>query len=227
MRWRDLLFAHWPVDPAPLRAALPPGLELDLFDGEAWVGVVPFQMTDTAPRGLPALPCRPSRFLELNVRTYVRHNGRAGVWFFSLDADSGLAVRAARWSFHLPYHHARMALRCDATSGWRHYSNERSHRGVGAGAFLGRYRPGAPLPLAAPGSLEHWLTERYFLASATPRGALRIGEIHHAPWPLHAAEAEIERCTVTDAFGITLPDRPPLLHFAAQLDVVAWLLRSP
>lgn len=224
MRWRDLLFAHWPVAAGPLHAALPAGLELDTWEGEAWVGVVPFRMERTAPRWVPPLPCSPSRFLELNVRTYVRHRGRAGVWFFSLDANSPLAVRLARWSFHLPYHHARMTMAA-TSDGAIDYRSERRHRGIGGGVFEARYRAGEVLRLQAPGTFGHWLTERYFLATATPRGELRVGEIHHAPWPLHAAEAEIGRCTVAEAFGIALPDLPPVLHFAPTLDVVAWLLQ--
>src|SRR4051812_42045561 len=88
--WHDLLFAHWPVKSSDLRPKVPAAFELDLFDGHAWVGVVPFHMTNVAPRGVPSLP-RVSEFPELNVRTYVRVGDRPGIYFFSLDAGSALA----------------------------------------------------------------------------------------------------------------------------------------
>ena len=236
MAWRDLLFAHWPADPAEIRRAMPAGfgrpggvrgLELDTRDGCAWVGVVPFRMADTAPRLFPALPGRPSNFLELNVRTYVRWQGRPGVWFFSLDADSRLAVRGARASFGLPYHDARMRFEHE-TSGWIRFTSERTHRGVGAGTLDIHYRGAERLPRAEPGSIEHWLTERYFLAVLDRRGRPRLGEIHHEAWPLRIGEARIENCTVTDAFGIQLPDAPPThLHVVESLDVLGWALGRP
>ena len=112
MRWSELLFAHWAVEPEVLRPFIPAGLELELFEGRAWIGLVPFRMSDVAPRMVPAVPGI-SEFLELNVRTYVTTGGKRGVWFFSLDAASRLAVRAARTFFHLPYYHADMDLQVD------------------------------------------------------------------------------------------------------------------
>ena len=124
-RWHELLFAHWPVPAEPLRARLPAGLELDTFEGEAWLGVVPFRMSAVRLRGAPALP-GVSAFPELNLRTYVRRGEQRGVWFFSLDAASALAVRAARLWFHLPYFEARMT--CDGRADGVHYRSERTHQ---------------------------------------------------------------------------------------------------
>lgn len=227
MCWKELLFAHWSFDPERIRPLVPPALELDVRDGRAWLGIVPFRMADTAPRGLPALPGGPSNFLELNVRTYVRHRGKPGVWFLSLDADSWSAVRLARATFRLPYHDARMSQRRESAGGaeWIDYYSERVHRGVGPGVFRGRYRGLGALAPSEPGTLEHWLTERYFLASLGRDGAPRFGEIHHDAWPLQRAEAEIEECTVARAFGIELPDDPPVLHYAESVDVIGWWLR--
>ena len=130
--WHDLLFAHWPVDVASLGAKIPAGLELDLFEGQAWLGVVPFRMTNVAPRAVPALPWV-SAFPEVNVRTYVRAGGRAGVYFFSLDAASPVAVWIARTLLHLPYYSASM--QCETRDGWIHYSSRRtSARGRSRGA---------------------------------------------------------------------------------------------
>jgi uncharacterized protein YqjF (DUF2071 family) len=223
MRWHDLLFAHWPVEAAALRALIPPELELDTFDGQAWIGVVPFRMTGIRPRLGPALPWF-SAFPELNVRTYVKRGGHSGVWFFSLDAANPVAVRVARWRFHLPYMDARMI--CLAKEDAVQYVSDRTHRGEPPAAFSARYRPTGDPFNAAAGTLDHWLTERYCLFAADPVGRLYRGDIQHVPWPLQPAEAEIERNTMTEAIGIRLPDIQPLLHFARRLDVTAWWLRD-
>ena len=224
MSWLDLLFAHWSFAPATIAALLPPGLELDTHEGRAWVGVVPFRMEHVGPRGLNWLP-GVSAFPELNVRTYVIADGKPGVWFFSLDAASTLAVRGARTGFHLPYFRAIMS--CDERDGWIEYRSERRHPDAPAGVFVGRYRGVGPTYASEPGSLEDWLTERYCLYACDRRGRVRRGEIHHERWPLQRAEAEIEACSVTDGWGIALPDEAPLLHFVRRIDVVAWLLERP
>lgn len=219
MSWRDLLFAHWPLAPETLLPHLPPGLALDTHDGAAWVSVVPFGMHEVAPRSTPALPWV-STFLELNVRTYVTVDDKPGVWFFSLDASNPLAVAVARRQFHLPYFRARMRL--GRAGDWVTYASCRNHRGVGPGEFKGQFRPVGPVVRADPGSLDAWLTERYALYAADARGQLYRGEIHHQPWPLQECEAEIERNTVCDAHGFTLPAEDPRLHFVRRLDVLAW-----
>ena len=157
MRWVDLLFAHWPMPVEALRPLVPPGLELDTFDGQAWLGIVPFRMEDVAPRFLPAVPGL-GAFPELNVRTYVRRGRRRGVWFLSLDAASRFAVEGARAAFHLPYFRARMSSETEA--GWVEYRSERVDRRGPAARFEGRYRPIGPVEPAAPGSLAAFLTDR-------------------------------------------------------------------
>jgi uncharacterized protein YqjF (DUF2071 family) len=215
---------HWPVPAAALRPLVLPGLDLDTFAGEAWLGVVPFRMTGIRHRLGPALPWV-SAFAELNVRTYVTAGGRPGVWFFSLDAANPLAVRVARWQFRLPYFDARMAAAADGADGVR-YASERTHRGAPPAGFAARYRPTGPAYRSDAGTLEHWLTERYCLYAADARGRVFRGEVEHAPWPLQPAEAEVERNTMGDQIGVRLPDAaPPLLHFARRVDVVAWGLQ--
>lgn len=219
--WHDLLFAHWPVRPEALRPLLPAGLHLDTYDGSAWVGVVPFHMSGIRVRWLPPIPTT-SRFAELNVRTYVTTGSKAGVWFFSLDAASFLAVEGARRLFHLPYFNAHMSvqLQGDCVT----YSSRRTDNRARDAEFAGIYGPTGPVFHAESGSLEQWLTERYCLYSADAKGRLYRGEIHHHPWPLQPAEAEIGRNTMTTCHGIALPDRAPLLHFAKRLDVLVWPL---
>jgi len=218
-RWHELLFAHWPVAAEEVQRLLPPGLELELFEGQAWVGVVPFRMTQVRLRGTPALPWL-SAFEELNVRTYVRHGELPGVWFFSLDARNPLAVRIARSWFHLPYFRARMRL--EERAGEVHYRSERRHAGAPPAELRMSYAPIAPPERSRPGTLEHFLTERYRLYASDPQGALLAGDIHHRPWPLQRARARFELNTMAEASGIRLPASEPRLHFARELDVLIW-----
>jgi uncharacterized protein YqjF (DUF2071 family) len=219
--WQDLLFAHWPLPPAIIRERLPAGLELDTFDSQAWLGVVPFRMTDIHRRGSPSMPWI-SAFPELNVRTYVRHGDRPGVLFFSLDAGNLFAVLAARRWYHLPYFQARMRVEPDGES--IRYTSQRIHPGAAPAELLGGYGPIGPASPVAPGSLEHFLTERYCLYAVDPRGALYRGDVHHLPWPLQPAWADFEQNTMAACHRLPLPDIAPVLHFSRRLDVVVWPL---
>jgi uncharacterized protein YqjF (DUF2071 family) len=217
--WEDLLFAHWRVEGEGVRALLPQGLELDLFEEEAWIGVTPFRLSGLRARGLPPLPFL-SSFLELNTRTYVTAGGKPGIWFFSLDAGSELAVEAARRAYKLPYYRAEM--RAEGRDAWLSYeSRRRDSRGEPA-AFRARYRPTGDEIDPDPRSLAHFLTERYCLY-AMDEGRLKRAEIHHPPWPLRPAEAAIEENTMSPA-GVELVDAEPLLHFSARQDVLIWPL---
>lgn len=237
MRWNRLAFLHWPVSPGRVRDLLPEGLELDTFEGEAWIGITPLGMSHVRARLTPAIPGA-SSFPELNVRTYVSAEGKPGVWFFSLDAANRLAVHTARWSYGLPYHHADMSMEADlclradlserastATPGWSEsvaYRSVRRGRTHGAVRFAGTYRPTGKMDHAAPGSLAHWLIERYCLYTLTA-GRLCRAEIDHEPWPLQPGTVEIESNSMTAPIGIDLPRAPALVHIAPRLDVVAWL----
>lgn len=219
--WHELLFAHWPIEPDVIAARLPSGLTLDTFDGKAWLGVVPFWMSGVHPRGVPSMPWI-SRFPEINVRTYVTRDGKPGVYFFSLDAGNPVAVSIARRFFYLPYFNAQFSLTHQGDA--LHYHNTRTHRGAPSATLDMIYRPIAPIALASPSSIAHWLTERYCLYTSDPRGNLYRGEIRHSQWPLREAEASFNVNTMAAAHGFTLPDIPPLLHYAQRLDVVIWPL---
>jgi len=219
--WHDLLFAHWRIDAALLRPYIPRRLQIDTFEGQAWIAVVPFRMTGVRLRFTVVLPWL-SAFPELNVRTYVVAGGKPGVWFFSLDAANPLAVVSARSWFHLPYFRARMRCERDAGTAGIRYSSERTHQGAPSGVLEMRYRPIAEAFEPPPGTLEHFLTERYCLYAKAPEGELLRGEIHHPPWRLQVARAEFFRNTMTDAAGFALPSHPPLLHFARRQDVLVW-----
>jgi hypothetical protein len=217
--WERLLFAHWRLPEDALRPLVPPELPLDAYDGSAWLAVTPFRVTGLRLRGLPPAPFV-STFLELNVRTYVTLRGKPGIYFFSLDAASRFAVRAARRLYKLPYFHAGMSA--ERRGEWVEYSSERRN-GPGPVAFRGRYRPtGRPREPEA-GTLEHFLTERYCLYVVDERRDVQRADIHHVPWPLQPAEAEIEASSMAP-HGIELPANPAHLHYSERQDVVIWAL---
>ena len=217
--WHDLLFAHWPVDPEKLRAVMPAGLAPDLYEGKAWLGIVPFRMTNVAPRGVGPIPFV-SAFPELNVRTYVTLDRKPGIYFFSLDAGSAVAVAAARALFGLPYYTATMQV--NAVGDRIVYRSRRNEAREGGAEFGAQYAPVGPVLLPTPGTLEHFLVERYCLYTVDDSFRARRLEIHHPPWPLQTAEAEIGVNTMAEAAGLTLPATMPLLHFAKRQDMVAW-----
>jgi len=216
--WHDLLFAHWPVTPDALVPLVPPRFELDLFEGTAFIAVVPFYMSNVGIRGVPPLP-GVSRFPELNVRTYVRVDDKPGVYFFSLDAASALAVATARTALNLPYHRAAMSLR--EQDGEIHYRSAR--RRDPSVEFRARYRPVGQAFHPREGSLAHFLTERYCLYNVDLRGRPYRLDIHHPRWTLQAAECAIAQNTMARASGVTVVGPPPLLHFSRRQDVVAWM----
>jgi uncharacterized protein len=216
--WNDLLFAHWRVDAGALRAVVPPQLDLDLRDGDAWVGVTPFVVSGLRLRLTPPLP-REGRFPELNVRTYVSAGGKPGIYFMSLDAGRRSAVAAARRTYRLPYFHARFSV--ERSAGWVRYEHERLSRDGPPARLSARYRPvGDQLPIR-DGSLERWLTERYCAYALDDDERLLRIEIHHRPWALRAAAGEVEAAAMSAPFGIALAG-DPLLHFSARQDVAIW-----
>ena len=183
--------------------------------------MIPFLMSDVRPRFAPSVLA--FRFPELNVRTYVRHKHKPGVWFFSLDAASHLAVWTARRFYHLPYRFAKMST--FSRGEFIEYQSRRA--GVPDAQLRCRYRPlGTPVHFRA-GTLDSWLTDRYCLFAINRRGEIFRGDIVHEPWPLQPAEVEIETNTMTSPLGLVLPPETPLVHFAKRLDVRAWaLIRS-
>jgi uncharacterized protein YqjF (DUF2071 family) len=218
-RWTNLLFAHYRLAAETVRALVPSELELDLWDGDAFVGIVPFEMKDIRLAWQPRIFALD--FLETNLRTYVHHRGEPGVFFFSLEASSRLAVEAARSGWGLPYHLATMST--GRGERWIDYASSRRatrHSKTSAGAhFRARYRPTTELGPSLPGSLEHFLLERYYLF-AIQRGRLMKGHVHHVPYPAFSAEADAIETTLLEAAGLPAQrGRPATLHFSPGVDV--------
>jgi uncharacterized protein len=214
--WEDLLFAHWDVPAAQVRPHVPPELPLDELKGRAWIGVTPFRLTGLRARWTYPVP-RLSTFPELNVRTYVTVDGKPGIYFFSLDAASALAVATARRFYRLPYFWAEMSVRREHEE----VAYRSRRRGQQGRRLTTRYRADGPTFQAEPGSLEHFLTERYCLYTVDEGVVLRA-DIHHPPWPLHSARADLRINTMAPP-GIELRDEP-LLHSADRQDVLIWPL---
>lgn len=216
--WRELTFLHWRLPIEALRPLVPAALEIDTFEGDAFIGIVPFTMTGVRPIWAPAVP-GVSNFHETNVRTYVHHRGESpGVWFFSLEAASRIAVAIARGFWHLPYHHARMTLEKRADGEIRYTSDRRSHPPLPAVCNV-TCRPTSEPKAAEPGTLEHFLAERYVLYADAGGGKLRRGCVHHPPYPLQTAEVLAWEESLLAAAGITRPPGEPMAHYASGVDV--------
>jgi uncharacterized protein YqjF (DUF2071 family) len=223
-RWNDLLFAHWPVSSAALEASLPDWLEADTFQGLAWLGAVPFWLDRIKIRGIPAIPGL-RNFPDLNLRTYVRDRltGTPGIYFFSVDSNSVLAIAVAQLAYHLPYHLAEMHLEQRSDREFAFYSRRRFTRQPVI--FKARYRglgPSRRLIEARGGTLEYFFTERPCIFSTNRAGQPTRANLHHVPWPLEEAEAEIERNDLAKAVGIDLPNMDPILHYTRRLALYVW-----
>ena len=227
--WRDLLFLHWPVRPEFLRPFVPPQLELDVFDGTAFIGLVPFTMTGVRPIGFPPV-WGLSSFHETNVRTYVHHAGRnPGVWFFNLEAANSIAVHLARRFFHLPYHHARMFLERERAPGATKaatvlYAGVRRWPGPLPASYAIRATPTELVKPLQAGSLEDFLIERYILY-AVGNDRLYEGRVHHTPYPIRNAKIHSVDETLLAAAGIERPNIAPLAHYSSGVNVEVFALQ--
>jgi uncharacterized protein YqjF (DUF2071 family) len=220
--WGKLLFMHWRINPALLRPIIPGKLEIDTYDGSAWLAVVPFTMWDI--RGFPPYMPRVPGFNamhELNVRTYVHYNGVPGVWFFSLDCNREAAVLAARTFYYLPYFKAHIDLDQDGQV----ITYECQRLEAPAARFIGRWEIGDNLPTSETESLEFFLTERYCLYSEH-RGEIYRSRVFHQPWALQRAEIHNCESSMIESLGLTVPAEEPLLHYAEELSVEIWKLEK-
>lgn len=206
--WRELLFLHWPVDPSVIRKYIPDELELDLYDNRAWIGVVLFKARGTRPRFLPPIPGS-ANFLEVNVRTYVKYKNKRGVYFFSLDANSKMAVEIASFGGFLPYRKAKMAFK--KSKGQFIFKSETMEKADTKEKIALRYRI-LPQP-AVSTELEKWLTERYCLWTKPSSQLLRL-DIAHEPWELKYVQGEIGENTMARYLGKNFKSEKPMAHYA-------------
>ena len=220
--WHHLGFFHWEVPPGDLQALLPADLTVDLFEGKAFIGLVPFTMTGVRPVLLPPLP-GVSSFHEVNVRTYVHHQGtNPGVWFFSLDANSRLAVEAARAAYHLPYFHAGIEFTPsgDALPEIAFSARRDDSRGTLPAHAHIRYRPvEGPVTPARPGTIEHFVVERYILYAEDAEHQLWRARVHHQPYPIQKAELIGLDETLVWASKVRRPENVALRHYAREVSV--------
>ena len=226
-QWRDLLFLHWDIAPETVEKMLPPGLRVDTFRGRAYIGLVPFTMQNVCPAGLPAVPWL-SNFHECNVRTYVvsEKDNVPGVWFWSLDAANPVAVAIARGIWKLPYFRAQITLSRQKSGAIDYLCRRTGPEPLPADCHIS-YTPTGAITEAEPGTLEHFLTERYVLY-AYASGKLLRGRVHHSPYPLQTARVETLSDTLMHAAGfVGLPkESPPLIHYAGGVDVRVWAIHA-
>lgn len=211
--WRELLFLHWPVDPSVIRKLIPAVLELDLYDNQAWVGVVLFKARGTRPRFLPPVPGS-ANFLEVNVRTYVKYKNKSGVYFFSLDANSKMVVELASFGGFLPYRMADMTFA--KNKGRILFKSETLEKADPKEKIALQYRI-SPQP-AVSTELEKWLTERYCLWTKPGKQLLRL-DIAHKPWKLKYVQGRIMKSSMAPYLGENFNNELPMAHYAEMKKV--------
>ncbi|MFE4708698.1 YqjF family protein [Peribacillus simplex] len=221
--WRNLLFTHWPIPAETLRPHIPLHLEIDTFDGYAWLGVILFVMEGIYPRGLSSVSLTP-KFSEINVRTYVQCDGKPGIFFMSLDVEDWASYIIAKKWFRLPYHSAQISLEKKGQT--FHCQSIRKGKTNTPIRFNAKYAPIPEVYFPEKGTLDHWLTERYCLYSTDNGVNIYCGEIHHRPWPLQKVEAEICTNTLFTPFNFDLTEVKPLFHFSKGVDTLIWNIKK-
>jgi len=218
MGWRHLLFENWRIDPEAVRERIPDALTVDEYDGSAWLSVIPFTNVHVRPRGLPRRLGLP--LPEINLRTYVTHDGEPGIYFFSLDAEGVTSVLGARLFHHLPYYYARISMR-ESDDGGIRFESQRWHPGDRPVAYEATYHPTDASFQATEDPKAAFLAERYRFYTQAPDGSLRYTDVDHEPWTLRPATADVETNTVLSANGFERPDADPVYYYGAGVDVTA------
>lgn len=220
--WEHLLFAHWAIHPSVLRPLVPAELELDTYDGNAWLGIIPFLLTGVRIRRMPPVPFT-TRFPEINVRTYVKRKGRAGIYFLSLDASNWLVTTIAKKWYRLPYYPASIHFRTSSDS--IDFQSRRLTSPAAKG-FSVSYRPDSDVFFAEKGSLEHWLTERYtlFCDCKTTRN-MYSADVYHEPWKLQKAAVQYRENTLTEHL-FPSAEHPGLFLYSRGVQSFVWPIRK-
>jgi uncharacterized protein YqjF (DUF2071 family) len=215
--WEDLLFLHWPIEEALLRPLIPPELEIDTFEEKVWIGITPFKLTGLRLMSLPPIPGF-SEFNEINVRTYVHHHGKPGIWFFSLDASKVIPAIGARVFFGLPYFNARI----DFARTTNEFRFDMRRNLVSEAHFQANWSQGMRLRAPDTDSLAFFLVERYALYTGAA-GGLNMTRVYHHPWILDEVTEVSFESTLLSALGLPEPKSEPLAHFSSSpLTVQVW-----
>jgi len=215
--WEDLLFLHWPIEEALIRPLIPEGLEIDTFEDKAWIGITPFRLTGLRLMSLPPIPGF-SEFNEINVRTYVLHEGKPGIWFFSLDASKVIPAMGARVFFGLPYYSAEIEF----LKAEREFRFAMRRNLATDTHFRGQWSQGVRLRAPDTDSLAFFLIERYALF-AQAAGGLNMTRIYHHPWILEEVTKVSYESTLISSLGLPEPKSEPLAHFSSSpLTVQVW-----
>jgi hypothetical protein len=220
MSWQEVLFASWPVAPELIRPHVPSQLELDLFDGQAWVSLVPLLMADVHFRDLPPLPGQ-GTFPELNLRTYVKAGDDHGAYFLSIECPNAFTTWLSDTFFSAPYLNAEVALLTQDNV--RYFQSRRTHQGAPAAQFVASYSPVGDPFTPDPESLDSFLVERYAAFTVDARGGVHRMDIRHDVWRIQRAQAEFLVNTIPSAAGLSLPTLAPAhLGFAQTVDTLVF-----
>lgn len=217
----ELLFLSWPADPARITGRIPAGLTLDTFESQAWITLIPFRMERMRARWLPPIPPF-SRFAEVDCLTYVRRGAVTGIWFFRIDAGTLVGSAMARWLFGLPYHHSRVAL--DQEGEWRAFSSVGRAEGTGVRPELRlRYRPRGQVFEATPGTLAHFIVERFVMFSQSGRGTLLQGREARPTRSIQECEVSVQQNTLPEAADVPGPAGDAVAWYCARSAIRTWL----
>ncbi|MGM7723666.1 YqjF family protein [Metabacillus sp. Hm71] len=221
--WRNLLFLHWPIPLEKLRPYIPSALQVDTFNGSAWLGIILFVIEGIYPLGLSSVSLTPS-FPEINVRTYVTCNGKPGIYFMSIDVENWASLKIAKNWYHLPYHSAEISFRKEGQT--FHCHSIRKGNESAPISFMGKYVPVSEVYCPKEGTLDHWLTERYCMYSSKKGVNIFCGDIHHRPWPLQKAEVEVVKNTLFTPYQFDLSEVTPIAHFSTGVDSLIWNIKK-
>ncbi|QJX81113.1 YqjF family protein [Priestia megaterium] len=221
--WRNLLFLHWPIPLKKLRPYVPSSLQIDTFNGSAWIGVILFVLEGIYPRGISSISLTP-KFPEINVRTYVKRDGKPGIYFMSIDVGNWASLNIAKRWYRLPYHSAQISFRKEGQTFY--CQSTRKGNTNSPISFKGKYAPVSEVYFSKEGTLDHWLTERYCLYSSNNGANIYSGEILHQPWPLQKAEIEIFRNNLFIPFHFNLSEVEPIAHFSIGVDSLIFNIKK-
>ncbi|MGV3467279.1 MAG: YqjF family protein [Heyndrickxia sp.] len=221
--WRNVLFLHWPVPVEKLRPHIPSSLQIDTFKGSAWLGIILFVLEGIFPLGISSLSLTPS-FPETNVRTYVKYNGKPGIYFMSIDVENWASLKIAKRWYRLPYHSAQIFYQKEGQN-FNFHSIRKDNESPSI-YLKGQYSPISEVYYAKEGTLDHWLTERYCLYSSNNVASIYCGDIHHQPWPLQKAEIDLVRNTLFTPFNFDFSKVKPIAHFSTGLDSLMWNIKK-